>query len=565
MTILTCYYQIIHTMHKFLMTCLIAIVALGSAAQDAVFSYFEYTGHDQCFEKDINPTTEFLNPILAGFYPDPAVCRKGDTYYLVNSSFSFFPGVPIFESKDLVNWQQIGHVLDRESQLQLQGQWVSGGIYAPAVSYNEKNETFYMITTNVGKGGNFYVKTRDPHQGWSDPIYLPKVDGIDPSFLFDRDGRAYIVHNAPVYGEAEYEGQRAIRLLEFSVAGDSIVGEPTEIVRGGTHVTEHPIWIEGPHLYHIGKYYYLMCAEGGTGDGHSEVIFRAKKPQGPWEECPHNPILTQRNLSDSRPDKVTSTGHADLIQTKEGEWWAVFLGCRPYEGGMYNTGRETFLLPVTWNDGWPQILEKGKAVPTVVEKKGLSVSGETLTGNFSYTDRFDGQTLHRRWLFLRNPLADAYTLTAKGLTLHPSTGSIKQTKPLSAIFCRQQHICCTVETELSFAPSSSKRLAGMTVFQDENHHLLFGKTMLNGRPALVLKRVEKEEMLIGSCFLPDNDTPVRLKIEADGRYYNFYYALGDNTLWQPIAMGVDASNVSTARSGGFIGAMIGLYVTKHND
>ena len=554
------------TMKRGMVMTVMSFVVSYAMAQDATFSFFKYTGNDQRYEKNIDNGKEYLNPVLSGFYPDPAICRKDDTYYLVNSSFSFFPGVPIFESKDMVNWKQIGHVLNRDSQLQLAGQWVSGGIYAPAISYNQHNDTFYMITTNVGKGGNFYVKTKDPHSGWSDPIYLPKVDGIDPSFLFDNDGRAYIVHNAPVFGKAEYDGQRAIRLLEFSVMGDSIIGEPIEIVRGGTHVSERPIWIEGPHLYHIGKYYYLMCAEGGTGEGHSEVIFRAKKPQGPWEECPNNPILTQRNLDDNRTDRVTCTGHADLIQTPEGDWWAVFLGCRPYEENMYNTGRETFLMPVTWKNGWPQILEAGKAVPTVVGKSGLKPMKDSwLTGNFSYTDDFSGQKLNDRWLFLRNPPADAYTMTKQGLTLHPAVGSTRETKPLSAVFCRQQHICFSAETELTFRSTSARQMAGMIVFQDEKHNIIFGKTLLSERPALVLKRVDKEEMLIGSCFLPNDDVPVKLKVQADGRYYSFYYATGDDATWHPVAVGVDGSNLSTARSGGFIGAMIGLYATKRNE
>lgn len=553
-------------MKRFLTWMTMVMTTLGIAAQDAAFSYFKYTGNDDRFNKQLDSRKEFLNPILAGFYPDPAVCRKGDTYYLVNSSFSFFPGVPIFESKDLVHWTQIGHVLDRESQLPLAGQWVSGGIYAPAISYNERNQTFYMITTNVGKG-NFYVKTKDPHQGWSEPIYLPKVDGIDPSFLFDTDGKAYIVHNAPVFGQPAYDGQRAIRILQFDVKGDSIIGEPKEIVRGGTHVKENPIWIEGPHLYHIGKYYYLMCAEGGTSEDHSEVIFRSKNPMGAWEECPQNPILTQRSgLSAKRDDKVTCTGHADLVQTAKGDWWAVFLGCRPYEADMYNTGRDTYLLPVTWKDGWPIILEKGKAVPTVVARPAVSSSAgtaEPTTGNFTYTDHFDTQTLHPRWLFLRNPPANAYTLSHEGLTLHPAKGNTRETRPLSALFCRQQHTAFAAETHLDFTPTSDKRLAGMTVFQNEKHHFVFGKTLLNNRPALVVKRMENSEVLIASCFLP-SDEPVRLKIEADGRYYSFYYTLGDKEAWQPLAVGVDGSQLSTARSGGFIGAVIGLYATKSN-
>jgi xylan 1,4-beta-xylosidase len=358
---------------KKIFVCFALMLAFSAhlSAQTATFSYFNYVGNDNRFDKKIDNARQYFNPILAGFYPDPSVCRKGDTYYLVNSSFSFFPGVPIFTSKDLVNWKQLGNVLDRESQLPLTHQRVSGGIYAPDITYNKNNQTFYMITTNVG-AGNFFVKTKYPAKGWSEPIYLHKINGIDPSMFFDQDGKGYIVHNAPVMGKADYEGQRAIRIFRFDVKGDSIIGEPTEIVRGGTHVTEKPIWIEGPHLFRVGKFYYLMCAEGGTGSMHSEVIFRAKNPMGPWEEFSGNPILTQRSgLDPAREDIVTSTGHADLVQAPRGDWWAVFLGCRPYEDDFYNTGRDTYLLPVTWKDGWPTILEKGKVMPTVVNKENL--------------------------------------------------------------------------------------------------------------------------------------------------------------------------------------------------
>ncbi len=539
---------------------------ISATAQDARFSYFRYSGHDNRFDKTFDVKNEYLNPILAGFYPDPSVCRKGDTYYMINSSFSFFPGIPIFKSKDLVNWEQIGHVLDRESQLPLADQWVSGGIYAPAIRYNEKNQTFYVITTNVG-AGNFFVTTKDPEQGWSEPIYLPKVDGIDPSFLFDTDGKAYIVHNAPVVGEPEYEGQRAIRLLNFDVAKGETIGEPIEIVRGGSHVKENPIWIEGPHLYHIGEYYYLMCAEGGTGPDHSEVIFRSKNPEGPWDECPDNPILTQRTLGDNRPDIVTSAGHADIIQTPDGDWWAVFLGCRPYKGNMYNTGRDTYLLPVTWNDGWPQILENGRAVPSVVSKNGLnpSTSENMLTGNFTFTDKFDGDNLNDRWLFLRNAPANAYSLSSEGLTLHPASGNIRQTKPLSAVFHRQQHTNFSAETELAFEPSFSRQFAGITIFQDEKHNFMFGKTIRDGKPYLELRRADNNEHLIGSCPLKANDKPIRLKVEGNGRFYSFYYAESPEDSWHPVAIGVDGCNLSTEKSGGFIGAVIGLYATKRDN
>ncbi|MCI7015502.1 MAG: glycoside hydrolase family 43 protein [Prevotella sp.] len=554
-------------MKKTLLTMVAAgVMATGAMAQTATFNYFSYEGNDSRFDKTIDNANEYFNPVMAGFYPDPSICRKGDTYYLVNSSFSFFPGVPIFESKDLVNWKQIGHVLDRESQLPLGNQRVSGGIFAPAISYNEKNKTFYMITTNVGKG-NFYVKSQDPAKGWSEPIYLKEVGGIDPSFFFDKNGKAYIVNNDAPSSKPNYEGERSIWIHEFDVKNDCVIGEQKEILRGGTHVVKNPIWIEGPHLFKVGKYYYLMCAEGGTCDFHSEVILRAKDPMGPWEEYTEgNPILTQRvGLDPNRPDIVTSAGHADIVQGPKGDWWAVFLACRPYQDDFYNTGRDTYLLPVTWKDGWPTILESGRVVPTVNKKAGLQYeAGLCNTGNFSYVDRFDSPTLDMRWMYLRNPDLSAYNVGSNGLSIKASDANIHQVKPITAVFRRQQHNTFTAETEVMFTPANDKELAGFALLQNEQYNFTFGKTKIGGRTAIVLTRAEKNNVVIGSKFLCEKcaDKPVKLRIHGDGRYYDFSYSL-DGSTWNIIAQGVDAVNLSTHQSGGFIGACIGLYATKN--
>ena len=554
-------------MKKTLLTMVAAgVMATGAMAQTATFKYFSYEGNDSRFDKTIDNANEYFNPVMAGFYPDPSICRKGDTYYLVNSSFSFFPGVPIFESKDLVNWKQIGHVLDRESQLPLGNQRVSGGIFAPAISYNEKNKTFYMITTNVGKG-NFYVKSQDPAKGWSEPIYLKEVGGIDPSFYFDKNGKAYIVNNDAPSSKPNYEGERSIWIHEFDVKNDCVIGEQKEILRGGTHVVKNPIWIEGPHLFKVGKYYYLMCAEGGTCDFHSEVILRAKDPMGPWEEYTEgNPILTQRvGLDPNRPDIVTSAGHADIVQGPKGDWWAVFLACRPYQDDFYNTGRDTYLLPVTWKDGWPTILESGRVVPTVNKKAGLQYeAGLCNTGNFSYVDRFDSPTLDMRWMYLRNPDLSAYNLGSNGLSIKASDANIHEVKPITAVFRRQQHNTFTAETEVTFNPASDKELAGFALLQNEHYNFTFGKTKVGGRTAIVLTRAEKNNVVIGSKFLCEKcaDKPVKLRIHGDGRYYDFSYSF-DGTTWNIIAQGVDAVNLSTHQSGGFIGACIGLYATRN--
>ena len=551
-------------MKKMTILAVALATAMFSAAQTAHFGYFKYTGNDSRFNQSIDKTRQYFNPIMAGFYPDPSVCRKGDTYYLVNSSFSFFPGVPIFTSKDLVNWTQIGHVLDRKSQLPLEGQHVSGGIFAPAISYNEKNKTFYMITTNVG-AGNFYVKSKDPAKGWSEPIYLRKVGGIDPSFFFDKDGRGYIVNNDEPLGGHAYEGERSIMLHRFDVAGDSVVGDQIQIVRSGTHVQKNPIWIEGPHMYRIGKYYYLMCAEGGTGTWHSEVIFRAKSPEGPWEENKEgNPILTQRTGRDpNRADAVGSAGHADIVSTPDGKWYAVFLACRPYEEDYYNTGRDTYLLPVTWKDGWPTILKKDTPIPTVNDKPNLKPAENQWTGNFSYTDTFKDSKLNQRWMLLRNP-TDFYTI-GDGITIQSKDVNIAERKSPSAIFVRQQHTTFTAETQLSFTPRSEKDLAGFVLLQNEQYNFVFGETILNGKPAIVLDRAEGTNARIASVILSDQEQakPIQLRISGKGRYYDFQYASG-NGEWQTLAKGVDAVNLSTGRSSGFIGACIGLYATANN-
>ena len=539
------------------------MLAAGAQAQTATFGYFKYAGNDARFNVAIDKTHQYYNPILAGFYPDPSVCRVGDTYYLVNSSFTFFPGVPLSTSKDLVNWTPAGHVLDRPSQVPLKGQRVSGGIYAPAISYNKKNKTFYMITTNVG-AGNFYVKTKDPSKGWSEPIYLRKIDGIDPSFFFDDNGKGYIVHNAPVVGKDDYSGQRAIRLFEFDVKGDSIKGDFKEILRGGTHVQKNPIWIEGPHLFKKDKYYYLMCAEGGTGAWHSEVILRAKNPMGPWEECPNNPILTQRTgLDPNRKDPVSSAGHADLVEDGKGNWWAVFLACRPYEQDMYNTGRDTYLLPVTWKDGWPEILAKNTPISSVGEKAGLKPAEKNeFSGNFSYTDNFE--SFNNRWMFLRDyvPFIDKENKQEKGMKFKLLPGNIYQREPMSALWVRQQHGTFTAETSLDFTPRNDKDIAGIALLQKEDYNMVLGKTMLNGKLAITLTRAEKNNALIASAFIKPGK--LRLKVEGHDRYYDFYYAEegGD---WQLLAKGVDASNLSTQKSGGFLGACIGLYASSNKE
>ncbi|HTN37946.1 MAG TPA: glycoside hydrolase family 43 protein, partial [Arachidicoccus sp.] len=215
----------------------------------------------------------YNNPLLGGFYPDPSICRVGEDYYLVNSSFEYFPGLPIMHSKDLVNWEQIGNAMNRNAQFSLAGGRVSRGLFAPTIRFHDG--VFYIICTNVTKGGNFIITSTDPKGPWSDPIYLPEVNGIDPSLFFDDNGKAYITYNSiPPDDQPLYNGHRTIRLIEYDFRQKKTTGKNRIIVNGGSDISRHPVWIEGPHLYKIKGLYYLMCAEGGTAEDHSEVIFR---------------------------------------------------------------------------------------------------------------------------------------------------------------------------------------------------------------------------------------------------------------------------------------------------
>jgi len=292
----------------------------------------------------------FHNPILPGCYPDPSICRVGEDYYLVTSTFEYFPGLPIFHSRDLVHWHQIGHVLDRASQLPLDEVRPSGGLYAPTIRFS--NGTFYVINTLVDgktKSGNFIVTARDPAGPWSEPDWLEAAQGIDPSLFFEDNGKVWYV-GTRLRANREYEGHTEIWLQELDLSSMQLVGEIYILWDGAL---KKAIWAEAPHIYKIHGLYYLMIAEGGTAHNHAVTIARSDKLSGPYEVNPRNPILTHRHLGLDYP--IVGTGHADLVETQTGEWWLVCLAMRPYGGYFYNLGRETFLVPVRWEEGWPVV------------------------------------------------------------------------------------------------------------------------------------------------------------------------------------------------------------------
>ncbi|NZA25112.1 glycoside hydrolase family 43 protein [Luteimonas sp. SJ-92] len=554
----------------------------AQARQPVLFDWFEYSGRDAVFETPL-PDGHYRNPVLAGFHPDPSITRAGDRYYLVNSSFAYYPGIPVFESADLVHWEQIGHVVDRPDMLDFDGLGVSRGVFAPAIEFHDG--TFYLVTTAVDSGGNFVVTATDPAGPWSDPVWLPGIDGIDPSLFFDRDGRVYLLNNGPPEGEPRYDGHRAVWLQAFDLDAMQPTGPRRLLVDGGVDPSTNPIWIEGPHLYRRDGWYYLNCAEGGTGPQHSQVILRSRDVWGPYEPYDRNPILTQRDLPDDRADPVTNAGHADLVQGPDGSWWATFLASRNYDRAHYNTGRETFLLPVQWRDGWPVILEPGRTIPYVAPAPSWmdgAADQAPMTGNFSWRDEFDGPALDGAWRFVRVPKQDWADLQAQPgwLAIQPLAEGLDTLRNPAYLARRQQHLAFEASTALRL-PAEPGTEAGLAAFQNERYWYFLGvRRGANAAEAEVfLERSAGDgRELVATAALPPSangaaatddrnraaahdaaaaapTATVSLRITGDAGTYGFAFDAGDG--WQWLARDQDGTVLSTETAGGFVGATVG--------
>ena len=551
-------------------TAVLLFCSVSFAENSASFDWFSYEGKDGIFDEKLKED-HYFNPIIAGYYPDPSIVRVEDDYYLVNSSFAYFPGLPIFHSKDLVHWQQIGHALNRRSQLTFEkGQAISHGIYAPTLRYHDG--LFYIITTDVYGIGNFYISAQNPAGPWSEPVTLPEIGGIDPDLFFDDDGRVYIAHNNGPEGTPLYEGHRAIWLWEFDLKHKKVIKDSGRvIVNGGVDISKKPIWIEGPHIYKVKGWYYLSCAEGGTGDDHSEVIFRTKNLNEPFIPYESNPILTQRDLHKGRTNPVTSVGHADFVETATGDWWAVFLGVRPYfdksDGHQYhNTGRETFMLPLGWENGWPRILKAQTVLPLQVDKPHIATSANVKnvppqTGNFSWQDGFNTEALQANWVSLRTSPLSWYELDNKKgiLNLQAQAYTLKDKVQPSYLGRRQQHQNFRASTKL-IALSGNQISAGLVLFQNSDYHYYLGLKKQGNTYSLFL-----EETLAGKTTVTQQkniklgkDKGIILGAKQVDANLNFFY-IDKAGKEKVFASDIPASNISTQRAGGFVGVTIGLH------
>jgi alpha-N-arabinofuranosidase len=485
--------------------------------------------------------SRYRNPVLPGVHPDPSVVRVGEWFYLVNSSFEMFPGVPIFRSRDLVSWEPLGYVLSRDSQLPLATAWPSGGIFAPTVRYHAG--TFYMITTNVSHGGHFFVTAKDPAGPWSEPIWVHGENAIDPSLFFDDDGKVYLTSTGNPSG---------IYQSQIDVASGKLLTTP-RLVWTGTG-GRYP---EGPHLYKIAGRYYLMISEGGTEYGHMVTIARGSSPWGPFEPCPKNPILSHRNTPLDQP--IQATGHADLVEDAEGHWWMVFLGIRP-QGGYYwhHLGRETFLAPVTWDaQGWP-VVNGGKPIALDMRVAGLPAQPPPAA---PVRDDFDG-ALGPAWNFLRNPVRASYSTTERRgwLTLHGTEVSLAEERGVSPTFVgrRQEHLRARIATRIDFSPTREGEEAGLVLYRAPRSRYEVGVRLgARGREVFVRQTVGADISVVTASAPAPGKDPLVLQIDAEPTRYTLSWGPSADRLQR-----LDAAEprlLATEVTGGFIGTYVGLY------
>ncbi|KLI64967.1 glycoside hydrolase family 43 protein [Aurantiacibacter marinus] len=527
--------------------------ALADPAPTARFDYVDYHALNKA--EALEPR-QFRNPVLPGFHPDPSIVQVGDDFYVVTSTFAWFPGLPVFHSRDLVNWRQVGNAIDRPGQVDFAGLGTNRGLFAPAIAHD--GSRFWIANTCIECGNNFVITADDPAGPWSNPKWLD-FGGIDPSLYFEDD-RAWIVYNDAPPGDPLYEGHRALWLQELDLVTMQMMPRRTLLVNGGLDLADQPVWAEGPHIYRVDGWYYLLAAEGGTADQHSQTIYRSRALEGPYEAGPLNPILTQRGLSPERPDRVEATGHADFVQLADGSWWGVFLATRPFAGQSTLLGRETFLLPVRWEDGWPYFLRPGEAVPPVIGAPDLPASAGTDWS--AWRDEFDADALGLEWIGIRTPAAVQRAALLDGtLQLVPgSDGPGSLGKP-AFVGRRMRHHEAQFETQVDFAPTDQGQQAGLLAFVDESHFLSVGVELDEGERLVTVRRRagedEPEEGVVVASRMVPSAGPVGLRLRFEQGTVHAQLETGG--VWQQVGDAIHVEPLASVYAGLFTGLVVGPY------
>ena len=521
---------------------------------------------DPAVIKECFMATRIINPILSGFYPDPSICEANGYYYLVCSSFSYVPGLPIFRSRNLVSWEQIGNIIDRPEQLDFSGQGVSRGLFAPTIRYHEGK--FYCICTQVDKIGNFFVTADNPEGPWSNPIPIAGAEGIDPSLFFDDDGTAWYIGTRPAPEGPKYNGNWEIWIQRIDLEQGNLLGESKGIWRGALR---NCVWPEGPHIYKINGIYYLIHAEGGTGPDHAVCVARCETIDGEWVGKPANPILTHRHLG--RSAGIRNVGHADLV-CSDGKWWMCCLASRPYgdpDHRVCNMGRETFLVPVKWEDDWPVVSWETGLIENAYSLSGKVVkrdAGDADAVSFPAIDDFNSDELGSYWLSLRkrdrayiNCKEESGVLRIYGGESTSGEGNV------SMVLRRQTGFSFEASTKVVIHFDTNEDAAGLICYQNEKYNYRL-QAVLHGK-IIVLQLVKtengEESVLAEEVMTGGRKTmPIVLRVVAEHQKLRFEYGPDERNMYV-LTDNIDASILSTDVAGGFVGTVVGMFATAGGD
>lgn len=513
----------------------------------------------------------FKNPILAGGYPDPSICRVGNEFIMVNSSFEYFPALPIHKSKDLVNWELVGHGLNRLEQVSGQINLIdvqsNGGIHAPTIRFH--NGKYHIITTNVyfderkqrANATNFIITSSNPKGPWSNPIVIKGAPGIDPDIFFDDDGRVWYTGNHQP-SDPTFNGETEIWMQELDPNSFQLIGQRFFLWRGACG----GVWAEGPHIYKKDGNYYLLIAEGGTSFNHSIMVAVSDTITGPYTSNERNPIFSSRHLS--YDNWVNSTGHGDLVELEDGRWYVVMLGVRGDVKRKSNMGRETFIAPVSWEREpydwkerkivWPVIApQSGK----ILKNNPIIFSETTQNKETFFVDDFNDTDLGLEWNHRRAPMQKMFDLASKpgSLRLYTNPNKLQERKRANFTGVKQNESEFSFEAKMTFSPSSDSDEAGIAIVQKDNNFLSFTLKHLGDDISVELNLMNEIETSIASKKIDYNSTlSIQLKIESNNNKYRFYYAL-KNDDFQMLA----ETPADHLLSHGYTGAHIGLYVTSN--
>ncbi|KAE9363270.1 glycoside hydrolase family 43 protein [Stipitochalara longipes BDJ] len=500
-----------------------------------------------------------INPIIPGFAPDPSIILLDGTFFLVNSTFHMFPGLPIYASKDLISWKHIGNAIHRQSQLSLKFSdtrlaekdeagdvmHATGGLYAPTIRHN--NGTVYVVCTNILHAENsnqdvtenFIVSTTDIWSGeWSDPIYFD-FHGIDPSIFFDEDGKSYM------QGSAAPGPMTKIHLFEIDLYTGKKLSEEREIWAG-----TGGIYPEGPHMYKKDSWYYIMISEGGTYEGHMITVARSKHIWGPYEAFERNPILTARDTS----EYIRATGHCDVVQDEKGQWWGVCLGLRK-DRGRYTLGRETFLTAGEWSEGeWPK-LSQVKMNPVLPNGKELfRAEGQQHLTASPMVD----------YLYIRDARLDNYKFSSNGriLTLTASRDTFSQCKEPVTFAGKRQRTLEGKASVLMHKPTeiTAGLIAGLAYYKDEHRYMKLFYDCLSSEIVFEVIVTSKEISKVVRHKV-QLEGGVTLRLEYTEQFYKFSYRLGSEiNVWVQF----EEQDTLDMTAPDFIGPVIGCFANSSN-